>query len=170
MTTSAKSALNANRAAKAAATRSMVARHLSARGHGIHSIPKMREIGRTPSGHIIRGISPEVPIPKGAPAGRPQGAEHWPNPKAPDAKPRPEFCVTANGKPLSPKLAELIAARLKPIQKSPELERWEARLTGPKTKPSDWPQGVPFYPGTTIDPAIAHAVVSAERAAFRPAS
>lgn len=166
MTTSAKSALHAARAAKARTTRAMVARHLSMKGQGVHGTPSMREVGRTASGAIIRRIEnpPGVAMPSGTRAGTPQHAEHWPSPLKPNAKPRPEFSVTADGKPLSPKLAELIAARLRPIQKSAELERWEARLTGPKVKPADWPEGVPFYPGTTIDPAIAAAVVASEKA------
>jgi hypothetical protein len=167
MTNAAKSALNAARAAKARATRNTVARHLSASGHGIPAAPRTEIIGRTPSGAVIRAVSPQVKMPTGAPAGRPTGAQYWPSPVEPDAKPIPKFCVTANGKPLSPKLAELIAARLKPIQKSPELARWESRLTGPAEKPNDWPEGVPFYAGCTIDPGIARAVVSAERAAFQ---
>jgi hypothetical protein len=169
MTNAAKSALNAARAAKARATRNIVARHASANGHGIHAAPRTEIVGRTPSGAIIRTVTPQVKMPTGSPAGRPTGAQYWPSPIEPDAKPVPKFCVTAGGKPLSAKLAELIAARLKPIQKSPELERWESRLTGPAQRPNDWPEGVPFYPGCTIDAGIAHAVVSAERAAFQPA-
>lgn len=172
MTNSAKNSLNAARAAKAAAlTRRIVARQLGNHGHGIYASPKTAEAGRTSSGAIIRKIvqPPGQPIrEKSANAGRPQGATHWPDPRQADAKPRPSFAVTANGRPLPPKLAELIAARLKPL-KCDVLVRWERRLTGPTEKPADWPATVPFYPGCTIDQGIAAVVATAEAraASFR---
>ena len=167
MTNSAKTSLNAARAAKAAAlTRRIVARQLGAHGHGIHSIARMREAGRTASGYIIHKIDqpPGRQIKNtAAAAGKPQGAEHWPDPRKADAKPRPEFCVTSNGKPLSPKLAALIASRIKPIDpRCAEVRRLEDKLTGPKDKPSDWPASVPWYSGTTIDIGIAKTVAAAE--------
>lgn len=172
MTTSGKSAVNAARAAKAAAlTRRIVSRQLGAKGYGIHSVPQMRETGRTSSGAIIRKIvqPPGQPIrEKSAEGGRPQGVTAWPDPRQTDAKPRPGFAVTANGRPLPPKLAELIAARLKPL-KCDVLARWESRLTGPTEKPADWPATVPWYPGTSIDAGIAQVVAAAEAraASFR---
>lgn len=164
MTTTGKNAVNAARAAKAAAlTRRVVARQLGAHGHGVHSIPKMREIGRTASGAVIRTITPEVPVPKGAKAGHAQHPENWPDPRKPAAKPRPEFCVTSNGKPLSPKLAALIASRIKPLDpRCAEVRRLEGKMSGPKDKPSDWPASVPWYSGTTIDIGIAKTVAAAE--------
>lgn len=158
MTTSAKSAINAARAAKAAATAQKFARtDWPGRAHGT------KVIGKTASGAVIRVPDTPVKMPKGTTAGNAQHAEHWPDPRKPDTKPRPEFCVTANGKPLSPKLAELIRARLKPIDvRSAEVRRHESKLTGPKTKPADWPVTVPFYPGCTIDQGIAAVVAAAE--------
>lgn len=169
MTTNGKAAVNAANAAKSAAlTRRIVARQLGAHGHGVHSIPKMREIGRTPSGAVIRTITPDVPMPRGTKSGHPQGAEHWPHPSKPNAKPRPEFCVTANGKPLSPKLAALIASRIKPIDpRCAEVKRLEDKMTGPTEKPADWPSTVPWYPGSTIDIGIAKVVAAGEARAAR---
>jgi hypothetical protein len=158
MTTSAKHALNAARAAQAAATR-----HKFSRTDWPSRPSGTKVIGKTASGAEIRVIDSPVKFPKGTAAGNPQHVENWPNPTKPNAKPKPEFCVTTNGKPLHPKLAELIRARLKPIDvRCAEVKRLEDKLTGPQTKPSDWPGAVPFYPGCTFDPGIAKVVAAAE--------
>lgn len=164
MTTSAKHAINAARAAKAAATAQKFSRtDWPSRAHGT------RVVGKTASGAEIRVIDTPTKFPKGTVAGSAEHAEHWPNPTKPAAKPRPEFCVTSNGKPLSPKLAALIASRIKPLDpRCAEVRRLEGKMSGPKDKPSDWPATVPFYPGCTFDPGIAKVVAAAEARAANP--
>lgn len=163
MTTHGKAAIIASRAAKAAATAQKFART-----DWPGRAPGTKVIGKTASGAIIRVPDSPVKMPKGQTAGHAQHAEHWPHPAKPDAKPRPEFAVTANGRPMHPKLAELIRARIKSIDpRCAEVKRLEGKMTGPKDKPSDWPASVPWYPGTTINKGIAQAVVENEARAAR---